>query len=161
MPHTGHLSGISNCFFFGAVLHDFQHVRNHFAGALDEHRIAGVNIERSTSSILWSVDFDNGDAADLHRLENRERSEHAGAPDADQRFRLGEWFPDARDTYRRSAQRGAFEVKPSSFCSEISSTLTTMPSISYGSFSRLRSHAIDVVLDFLKRMRKLSSRRSP
>ena len=31
--------------FFGAVLDDFQNVRNYFAGALDENGVAGVDIE--------------------------------------------------------------------------------------------------------------------
>ncbi len=32
-------------FFFLAMLHHLEHVRNHFAGALDEHGVAFVNIQ--------------------------------------------------------------------------------------------------------------------
>src|SRR5262249_56403357 len=39
------------------------------------------------------------------------------------------------------AHRGDFDVKPSSFCMPIEFTFTTTPSISYGNFSRLASHA--------------------
>src|SRR4029077_19861974 len=34
-------------FFFGAVLYDLEDVRNYFASALDENRIAGVDVEAS------------------------------------------------------------------------------------------------------------------
>ncbi len=70
-------------FFFLAVLHHFQHVRDHFAGALDQHRIAGVDAEALHFVHIVQRGFGDGDAADLHRLENREGSEHAGAANAD------------------------------------------------------------------------------
>ena len=44
--------------FFLAVLHHFQHVRNHFARPLHQHRVARVHVPAArTSSILCSVDF--------------------------------------------------------------------------------------------------------
>ncbi len=60
--------------FFRAVLHDFQDVRNHFTGALDEHRIARVNVEAFDFVHIVQRGLRNGDAADLHRLKNRERA---------------------------------------------------------------------------------------
>ena len=73
-------------FFFGAVLHDFQDVRDHFAGALDQDRIAGVNVEAAHFIEIVQRGFHHGDAADLHRFKNREGSEYAGAADADHDF---------------------------------------------------------------------------
>ena len=68
------------------MLHDFQNVRNYFAGALDENRIAGVDVEALDFVHIVQSGFGNGDAADLHRLENGERGEHAGAANADGDF---------------------------------------------------------------------------
>ena len=68
--------------FFGAVLDDFQNVRNYFTGTLDENRIAGVDIEAFDFVHVVEGGFRNGYAADLYGLENREGSEHAGAADA-------------------------------------------------------------------------------
>ena len=70
-------------FFFFAVLHHFQDVRDYFAGALDEHGVAGVDAEALDFVHIVQSGFRDGDAADLHRLENREGSEHAGAAYAD------------------------------------------------------------------------------
>src|SRR4029077_20748112 len=72
--------------FFGAVLDNFQNVRNYFPGALDENGIAGVNVEAFDFVHIVEGGFGNGDAADLHRLENRKWGEHTGAADADGDF---------------------------------------------------------------------------
>src|ERR1700757_627483 len=69
--------------FFCSMLDDLEHVRNYFASALDENRIAGVDIEAFDFVHVMEGGLRNGEAADLHGLENRERGEHAGAADAD------------------------------------------------------------------------------
>src|ERR1700722_1645859 len=73
-------------FFFGAMLDDLEHVRNYFASALDENRIAGVNVEAFDFVHIVEGGFGNGDAADLDGLENRKWGQHAGAADADGDF---------------------------------------------------------------------------
>src|ERR1700722_12082328 len=70
-------------FFFRAVLHDFQNVGDDFSGAFDEDGIAGVDIEAADFVEIVQRGFDHSDAADLYRLENRERSQNTGAADAD------------------------------------------------------------------------------
>src|SRR6202522_3057523 len=72
--------------FFGSVLHDFQHVRNYFAGAFDQNRVAGVDVEAANLVEIVQSGFHDGDAADLHRLENGKWSQDAGAAHADHDF---------------------------------------------------------------------------
>ena len=57
VPHSGQRSGTCTDFVVLALLDDLEHVRDHFAGALDEHRVANRAISRrSTSSMLCSVE---------------------------------------------------------------------------------------------------------
>src|ERR1700740_1394351 len=68
--------------FFCSMLDDLEHVRNYFASALDENRIAGVDVEAFDFVHIVQSGFGNGDTADLHGLENRGRRENARAADA-------------------------------------------------------------------------------
>src|SRR5271170_703571 len=70
-------------FFFFAVLHNFQDVGDYFAGAFDEDCVSGVDAEALDFVHVVQSGFGDGDAADLHRLENGEGSEDAGAAYAD------------------------------------------------------------------------------
>src|SRR3984957_8500341 len=72
--------------FFGAMLYDFEDVRDNFAGAFDQDGVSSVNVEAANFIEIVQRGFDHGDAADLHRLENGEGREHAGAADADHDF---------------------------------------------------------------------------
>ena len=70
-------------FFFFAVLHYFQDVRDYFAGAFDQDCVAGVDAEPLDFVHIVQSGFGNGDAANLYGLENCEGSEDAGAAYAD------------------------------------------------------------------------------
>ena len=70
-------------FFFFAVLHYFQDVRDYFAGAFDQHCVSSVDAQALDFVHVVQGGFGYGDAADLHRLENGEGSEDAGAAYAD------------------------------------------------------------------------------
>jgi len=79
----GAFIGHPEFFFFFAVLHYFQDVGDHFAGAFDQDRVSGVDAEALDFVHIMERGFRDGDAADLHRLENGEGREDAGAADAD------------------------------------------------------------------------------
>ena len=64
-----------------ALLHHLQHVRNHFAGALDQHGVANVQSQPLDLVHIVQRGAADGDAADLHRLEKRHRRQRARAPD--------------------------------------------------------------------------------
>ena len=70
--------------FFRAVLHDAEDVRDDFACAFDEHRVARVDVEAADFVEIVERRFGNGDAADVDRLEDCERRENARAADADE-----------------------------------------------------------------------------
>ena len=84
-PHAadGTFIGHLEFFFFFAVLHYFQDVRDYFAGAFDQHCVSSVDAQALDFVHIVQGGFGYGDAADLHRLENGEGSEDAGAADAD------------------------------------------------------------------------------
>ena len=65
------------------MLHHFQNVRYHFARTLDQHRVSCVNPQPLHFIHVVQRGLHDRDAADLHRLKNRKRSQHACPPDAD------------------------------------------------------------------------------
>ena len=97
-----------------ALGHDLHDVRDHVAGALEEHRVPDADVLPLDLVHVVERRVAHRDAADRHGLELRDGREHARASDAR-------------------------EISPSRRCSARSFTLTTMPSISWASASRSRS----------------------
>src|SRR5208282_2811196 len=143
----GHLERL----FFGAVLHYLQHVRDYFAGALDEDRITRVNIEPLDLVHVVQRGFHDGDAANLHRLENGEGREHARAADADEDvlddggFLVRGIFVGDRPA--RRLRREAELVLQTDFVYFHDNAIDFV-----GELFALRIPAFDVALDFRQRM---------
>ena len=60
-------------------LDHFQDVRNHFAGALDQHGVADLQAEPLDLIHIVERGTADSDASDLHRFENGDGRERAGA----------------------------------------------------------------------------------
>src|SRR6266576_3008639 len=63
----------------GTFLGDFEDVRDHFAGALDEDGVADLQAEAIDFVHVVQGGTTDSDASDLHRLEHGDRSQRAGA----------------------------------------------------------------------------------
>ena len=81
-------------------------VRDHVAGALDEHAVADAHVEPVDLVLVVQGGVHHGDAADAHGLEHGDRRERAGAADRrrDLRHAGGRL---ARGNLKATAQRGA------------------------------------------------------
>ena len=58
-------------------------LRNHIAGALHHHGVAGADVLARNLVLVVERRAGNGDAADVHRLKLCDRSQRPGAPDRD------------------------------------------------------------------------------
>ena len=67
----------------GALLDDLEDVRDHFPGALDQHRIADLKAQPLDLVHVVQRRAAHGDAADGHRLNHRRGRQHACAPHAE------------------------------------------------------------------------------
>ena len=67
----------------GRTLHHFDHLRDHLAGALDEHRVADLDAQALDLVHVVERCVAHRDPAHVHRFEVRHGSERAGAADLD------------------------------------------------------------------------------
>ena len=77
----GHLVGLGA---LGPLLeHDAHHLRDHVAGAADDHRVADADVLARDLVLVVQRGVGHDHAADRHRLELGGRRERAGAADLD------------------------------------------------------------------------------
>ena len=102
---------------------------DHFAGAHHHHLVADPHVLAGQVLLVVQGRRADGDAADVDRLEHRERHQVAGAADVPT---TSSSFVVAvvGGNFQAIAQRGSRPTTPSSRQSARSSTLTTTPSIS-------------------------------
>ena len=116
-------------FLFFAVLHHFQDVGDYFAGAFHQDCVSGMDAQALDFVHVVEGGFGDGDAADLHWLENGEGSEDASAANADFDLFQERGFLMSL-IFVGDGPTGGFGGEADSFCRPTSLTFTTMPSIS-------------------------------
>ena len=113
-----------------------MHLRDHVAGAQHDHVVAGADVlAREVLLVVQRRHLDR-DAADVHRLERRERVQVAELADVPVDRRSACVTAVVGGNFQAIAQRGSRPTTPSRRCSSKSSTLTTTPSISKSSAPR-------------------------
>ena len=84
-PHSGHVVGITNALAPRGRLssEDADDLGDHVARAAHDHGVADVHVLAPHLVLVVQRRVGDGDAADEHRRESRDRRDRAGAPDLD------------------------------------------------------------------------------
>src|SRR5256884_1757825 len=115
-------------------LHHLQHVRNHFAGPLDQHRVANLHAQPLDFIHVVERRTADSDASHLHRLQDCHRRQRPRAPYVDENIFHHGRFPTRRILERNRPPRRLRRVTQF---------------ILYGRGIHLYHHAVDLVRQFL------------
>jgi len=130
-PHTGHFAGMRNFFSLPVRFASttFSTLGNYVAASFNQDPIADAQAQPLNLVFVMQSRARNRHAAELHRLEHRDRRQRARAAHLhDDVVQLLSWL--VAPVFVSDGQRGAFPVAPNSSCIAVEFILTTTPSIS-------------------------------